>query len=307
MVRIPSLRRSETATAQDENRDGRLDERDGRLDDQATRPEGDRTRATPPVRASEPVASSSRAEQTDGRDTVVVPDRADETTTYRSRAANGPAGATAAAASDGGTRGRTATRERTDATADREDATADLTGRTPTDRLAKGRPTDDRAARDRAIDETAPQPPVADEVTTRRPATGTARPTSPPETRRDADTSDEPEIAVVPGRKPRASLLATLSLIAGVAAALFVLTGTLAGYGIALGVLAMLLAIGGVSATGRRHIAGKSDALIGLLLGLGAVVAGVLALTGQFAWPSTDADTVQRFRDWLDSQFVDRF
>lgn len=115
------------------------------------------------------------------------------------------------------------------------------------------------------------------------------------------------DVTVVAGPRPRASLLATLSLIAGVAAALFVLSGALAGYGIALGGLALLLAFGGMSATGRRHIAGKSDALFGLILGLGAIALGILAVTDQLAWPTTDADTVQRFREWLDTQLVDRF
>jgi hypothetical protein len=126
---------------------------------------------------------------------------------------------------------------------------------------------------------------------------------------RDAtpDHRADDEVTVVAGPRPRASLLATLSLIFGVAGALFVLTGTLAGYGIALGALALLLSFAGLSATSRRHVAGKSDALLGLLLGLGAVAVGILAVTGQFGWPNTDADTVQRFRDWLDAQTVDRF
>lgn len=115
------------------------------------------------------------------------------------------------------------------------------------------------------------------------------------------------EVTVVTGPRPRASLLATLSLIFGVAAVLFVLTGALAGYGIALGAIALLLSFAGMSATGRRHVAGKSDALLGLLLGLAAVGLGVLAVTGQFGWPNTDADTVQRLREWLDTQTVDRF
>jgi hypothetical protein len=115
------------------------------------------------------------------------------------------------------------------------------------------------------------------------------------------------EATVVAGPRPRTSLLATLSLIFGVAGALFVLTGTLAPYGIALGAIALLLSFGGLSATGRRHVAGKSDGLLGLLLGLGAVILGILAVTGQFGWPNTDVDTVQRFRDWLDTQTVDRF
>ncbi|HEX2773141.1 MAG TPA: hypothetical protein VHN18_12025 [Micromonosporaceae bacterium] len=115
------------------------------------------------------------------------------------------------------------------------------------------------------------------------------------------------EVTVVAGPRPRASLLATLGLIFGVAAVLLVLTGTLAGYGIALGAVGLLLSFGGMSATGRRHVAGKSDAMLGLLLGLGAIGLGILAVTGQFGWPNTDADTVQRFREWLDAQTVDRF
>jgi hypothetical protein len=130
--------------------------------------------------------------------------------------------------------------------------------------------------------------------------------TQPPIVDRTPEVDRQPPVAPA-GPRPRASLLATLSLILGVGAALFVLTGTLAAYGIALGGLAAFLAVGGISATGRRHVAGKSDALIGLFLGLGAVVVGILALTGQFGWPTTDGDYVQRFREWLDAQFVNRF
>ncbi len=109
------------------------------------------------------------------------------------------------------------------------------------------------------------------------------------------------------GPRPRASLLATLGLVAGVVAALFVLSGTLAGYGVALGVLALLLSVGGVSATGRRHVAGKVDALIGLTLGLGAIVVGILTVTGSLSWLTTDTEAVDRLKEWLDTQFTDRF
>lgn len=102
-------------------------------------------------------------------------------------------------------------------------------------------------------------------------------------------------------------MLATVSLMLGVAGILSVLTGALAGYGIAVGAVGALLGVAGISATSRRHVAGKTDALIGLLLGLAAVVIGILAMTGQFTWPSTDGDTVVRFREWLDTQFIDRF
>jgi hypothetical protein len=122
-----------------------------------------------------------------------------------------------------------------------------------------------------------------------------------------ADIDREPEVVVPAGPRPRASLLATLGLIFGVTAVLVVLTGALAGYGIGLGVIALVLSIGGISATGRRHVTGKTDALIGLLLSIAAMVIGGLALTGKFAWPTTNADTVLRAREWLDSQFMHRF
>ena len=61
----------------------------------------------------------------------------------------------------------------------------------------------------------------------------------------------------VVGPRPRSSVLATLSLIFGVGAALSVLSGVLAGPGIALGIVAAFLGIGGIAATSRRHVAGK--------------------------------------------------
>ncbi|MFU8872061.1 thrombospondin [Micromonospora sp. SL4-19] len=122
--------------------------------------------------------------------------------------------------------------------------------------------------------------------------------------RADVDGRTAP---TAPGPKPRASLLATLGLIVSVAGALFVLTGTLAGYGIGLGAAGAVLAVLGLIATRRRHVAGKTDALIGILVGLGAVVLGIMAMTGQFDWPNTDGEWVGRFRDWLDAQFAGRF
>ena len=120
----------------------------------------------------------------------------------------------------------------------------------------------------------------------------------------DADGRTEPAVPVAVGPKPRASLLATLGLIVSVVGALFVLSGTLAGYGVGLGAVGAVLAVLGLIATRRRHVAGKTDALIGIVVGLAAVVLGVVALTGQFDWPTTDGEWVGRFREWLDSQFA---
>lgn len=109
------------------------------------------------------------------------------------------------------------------------------------------------------------------------------------------------------GPRPRTSIMVTLALIISVVAALATLTGVLAGYGIAAGALAVLLAIAGVSATRRRHVAGRSEAMIALVLGLGAIVFGILVVTDSLTWISTASDKVGELREWLDAQTVDRF
>jgi len=112
---------------------------------------------------------------------------------------------------------------------------------------------------------------------------------------------------VVAGPKPRASLLATLGLMLSVAAALLVLSGPLLGYGIGVAGVALVLSLAGVSATRRRHVAGKTDALIGMVISLAAIVVGVLALTGSLSWLGTDMQPVTSLREWLDAQFANRF
>ena len=109
------------------------------------------------------------------------------------------------------------------------------------------------------------------------------------------------------GPKPRSSLLATLGLILGVASALLVLSGPLLGYGIGVAGLALVLSLTGIHATGRRHVAGKTDALVGMVLALGAIVVGVLALTGSLSWAGTDLQPVGSLRDWLDAHLVNPF
>ena len=112
---------------------------------------------------------------------------------------------------------------------------------------------------------------------------------------------------VVAGPKPRASLLATLGLVLAVVAAMLVLSGPLLGYGIGVAALALILSLSGIHATGKRHVAGKSDALLGMALSLAAIVVGVLALTGSLSWLGTDMQPVNSTREWLDAQFANRF
>ncbi|MEO3771955.1 thrombospondin [Micromonospora sp. B9E7] len=306
MVRIPSLsRRSEPAPTRDENLDGRVDGRDT------------------------PVTETGHSDDSAGR--PVVTDRDADQTTYRSAGATGgqiseaerranerAAVARAATARPAETEPQGATRpvapEPVNGT-DRPVAPEPLNGtarpvtpeprtgtapKVETDSRPAVVPTTGRTAeRDADLDSTTRRPDTTDRDTADRITTDRRVDPTP--------GVSTPEPPVTRGPKPRASLLATLGLIVSVAGALFVLTGTLAGYGIGLGAFGAVLAVLGLMATRRRHVAGKTDALFGVLIGLAAVVIGVLAMTGQFDWPTTDGDWVQRFREWLDSQFVDRF
>ncbi|WP_406061642.1 thrombospondin [Micromonospora sp. NBC_00860] len=299
MVRIPSLsRRSEPAPTRDENLDGRVDGRDT------------------------PVTDTGQSDDSVGR--PVVTDRDEDQTTYRSAGATGDqtseaerraneraAVARAATARPAETEPRGTARpvapeplNGTTRPVAPEPVNGTTSPVTPEPRTANTLVTGSRptvapttartAERDADLDSTTRRPDTTDRVSTDRPVDPTPDVTTP-------------EPPVTRGPKPRASLLATLGLIVSVVGAMFVLTGTLAGYGIGLGAFGAVLAVLGLMATRRRHVAGKTDALFGVMIGLAAVVIGVLAMTGQFDWPTTDGDWVQRFREWLDSQFVDRF
>jgi hypothetical protein len=162
------------------------------------------------------------------------------------------------------------------------------------------------AQRAAVVDDTADLRPPADRAPDRASDRSASADLRPPKT--EPVGADEPAEPVVPvGPKPRSSMLATLGLILGVASALLVLSGPLLGYGIGVAVLALILSLSGIHATGKRHVAGKTDALIGMVLALAAIVVGVLALTGSLSWLGTDMQPVNSFRQWLDAQFVNRF
>jgi hypothetical protein len=146
---------------------------------------------------------------------------------------------------------------------------------------------------------------AVDETADLRPPAGRPQPVDQRDSADLRPPASEPVVAA--GPKPRSSMLATLGLILGVASALLVLSGPLLGYGIGVAVVALILSLSGIHATGKRHVAGKTDALIGMVLSLAAIVVGVLALTGSLSWLGTDMHPVGTFRQWLDAQFVNRF
>ncbi|WP_431909792.1 thrombospondin [Micromonospora carbonacea] len=291
-MKIPSLlsRRNEPATTYDSNGDGRVDERDGAVASGADgRPDG------------QPVVTDRGGEQTTYRSSATATD-GERASDVERRAAERGALARAATA-------RAATARTPDGEL-RRPATAAPTADSPdperehgVTRTLPAAPTAAPAAMDRtaapATDRTAERPlPAERDRAAERPL--------PADRVEAGDEARREPVPVPAGPKPRASLLASLGLVVGVAGLAAVLTGTLAGYGIAVGALGAVLSVFGLLATRRRHIAGKTDALLGMAFGVAAVVLGVLAMTGQFVWPTTDGDWVQRLREWLDSQFVDR-
>ncbi|WP_349880523.1 DMT family transporter [Micromonospora sp. HUAS YX12] len=287
-------RRNAPATSTDTNGDGVVDERDRTAEQPAGRP--------------------------------VVTDRDEERTTYRSAATASDDERARDAAADRDARdlgaataadGRTA-----DTTTDGGNAAAVDERDAEARRRAADRGAAARAVTGRRIDADTRTAPVTDPRTVgaapaaehtvdldrdgRPDRTDLDRDGRPDGTDADRDGRvDRPEPYTT--KRPRASLLATLGLIVAVVGALFVLSGTLAGYGIGVGAAGAVLAVLGLIATRRRHVAGKTDALIGIAVGLAAVVLGIVAMTGQFDWPTTDGDWVGRFREWLDSQFGNWF
>ncbi|OHX05909.1 DUF4190 domain-containing protein [Micromonospora sp. WMMB235] len=286
-------RRNSPATSTDTNGDGVVDERDRTAEQLAGQP--------------------------------VVTDRDEERTTYRSAATATDDERARDAATDRDARDLGATTtdgRRTPTTTDARIAAADDERDAEARRRAADRGAAARAVTGRRVDADTRTAPVTDARTVgaapaaertvdldrdgRPDRTDLDRDGRPDGTDTDGDGRvDRPEPYTT--KRPRASLLATLGLIVSVVGALFVLSGTLAGYGIGVGAVGAVLAVLGLIATRRRHVAGKTDALIGIAVGLAAVVLGIVAMTGQFDWPTTDGDWVGRFREWLDSQFGNWF
>ena len=104
-------------------------------------------------------------------------------------------------------------------------------------------------------------------------------------------------------RRHRVSLTATLGLATSIIALCATLTGLLAAAGFTLGVLGVLFSIGGMIAASRPQLTGHSLAILGILVGLAAIVLSALAMTGRYAWPNSNTDEVARLHQWLVEQW----
>jgi hypothetical protein len=137
------------------------------------------------------------------------------------------------------------------------------------------------------------------------PSAAPARPTSPAPASPIAAPAPAPaaapaiQVVEVPGPRPRPSAFATLSLIVGLLAAVAIAPGQLDAPAVGLGVIAALVAAVGLSATGRRHVTGRGEAMLGLLLGLAAIVFGAFALTGAVRWLTPTTNLFAELHVWL--------
>jgi hypothetical protein len=138
------------------------------------------------------------------------------------------------------------------------------------------------------------QPPVAPTVS------------APPTTAPTTEPATEPPAAPAPVvRTQRTSMLATFGLIIGTAATFASLTGRLAPLGIAVGIVGLIVGLGGVLASARRRVNGRGVAYLAVLASLAGIVFGILALNGAATWLDADVNQVDRLRDWLDTQVTD--
>jgi len=117
----------------------------------------------------------------------------------------------------------------------------------------------------------------------------------------DRDWPQGPEI--VEAERSRVSVWATFGLMIGLLGIGLTLTGLLAPPGAAVGGLGLLTSVVGLFIAGRPGVAGRGLAVLGVLLGLAAVVLGGLAMTHDYSWPNSQTDEVSRLHDWL----VDRW
>jgi lysylphosphatidylglycerol synthetase-like protein (DUF2156 family) len=99
------------------------------------------------------------------------------------------------------------------------------------------------------------------------------------------------------------SAWATIGLITGLVAVAASLTGLLAVEGIAVGVISMMICLIGWRSVRRPQVIGHSLVLLGLLTAVAAIVIGVLAVTGDFAWPNHHTNEIDRLHAWLNGRW----
>lgn len=123
----------------------------------------------------------------------------------------------------------------------------------------------------------------------------------------DAPDAVEPDVAETVVTEPavhaHTSVSATISLILGLSGVYAALSGRLAPAALAIGVVGLLFAAVAMGVVSRRRVTGHHVAILGLILSLGAIVLGVMAINHAVPWLNGDADQAGQLRDWLNGQF----
>jgi len=104
-------------------------------------------------------------------------------------------------------------------------------------------------------------------------------------------------------RPSRASVAATLSVIAGTLAVAATLTGLLAPLGFVAGVIGVLLGVLGLYAVRRPGVNGAGLVALGLLFGVVAIAASLLAMSHSVSWLSNRSDEIVSVHNWLNNHF----
>jgi len=112
----------------------------------------------------------------------------------------------------------------------------------------------------------------------------------------------EPVPAPQPKIRARTSMFATFALILGLSSVYAALSGRLAPAALLLGLVGLVFAFGGLTATGRPRVTGSTMALLALILSVAGPVLAILAMNHSATWLDSDVDQVARLRDWLDTQ-----
>lgn len=102
-----------------------------------------------------------------------------------------------------------------------------------------------------------------------------------------------------------ATVVTTLGLVVSVAAALFVLTGLLAWYGVGLAIIGLLMSMVGLLTSSRRPRRARFDALLGTAVAAASLLLGALVITDVLPWLNTGTDTVSSLRGWIDNNLRD--
>ena len=106
---------------------------------------------------------------------------------------------------------------------------------------------------------------------------------------------EPPPAAQMPAR---VSIWAAAGALISVVAICATVTGLLAPVGAAIGVAATLTSLIGLRTT-SRHLAGHGLAIIGVSVGLAAIVIGAFAVTRHYTWPNSTVDEITRWHSWL--------